>query len=381
MTQAAATRGREKSKVLRTTHTDDVLAELYRLGGGTIEQIGRLLGHLNPGRWKRETGPYNAAKRTLGLARQEGLVEVLPVHREWAGRSTRKAETFYRLRRERGGAGIVAGAVAAGVSFDKPAEALDHYARNWSGGGVLHAAHKVDYYLALLEGAALSGGVIGMDPEEVSGESHPSYPLVGWPFDDVDAAGRPRRRGARGTQKFHGQRNYARVVPDGEFACAFALEGDDHPSLECEYHVEIERRTKAGVVVDKVERYAGYWRRVLEDDGVLAVRPIIVVHHDPRRAARANPREGTGAPAMRNALHERLYASEHFAALDGEIRKRDPESNLGRMVLVCDWHEVADKGAFAPVYHAVAEYPEESDPWAVDLGAAAADRDGMLSWF
>lgn len=370
-----------RNRVSRTAHTEDVLGALYRLGGGTIDQVARLLDHLKPGRWESSTGAYDAAGRTLRMAHKEGLVESLPLHREWVGRTEGKAESFYRLRRYGSSPGIVQGAVAAGLAFDNPEKALDHYARHWSGGGVPHASHKVDYYLAVLDGAAASDGLIDVDPEEVYGESHPSYPLVGWPFGDVDAAGRPRKRGTRGTKNFTGERTYARVVPDGEFSCAFAVEGDTRPSLECDYYVEVERRTKAAVVADKVERYAGYWRRVLEDDGRLDVRPIVVVHHDPRRATRANPREGAGAPAMRNALHERLYRGGHFAALDAEIRKRDAESDLGRMVLICDWHEVATKGAFAAVYHAVGAYSTEPDPWTVDLGAAAADRAWTLSGF
>lgn len=364
-----------KSRVARTAHTDDVLAVLFRLGGGTIEQVAGLLWYLKPGRWESDDGAYEAAKRTLRLARQEGLVEVLPVHREWIGRTSGRAETFYRLRRERGGLGIIAGAVAAGVSFDEPDEALDLYARHWYGGGVLHASHKVDYYLALLDAAAASEGEASVDAAEVSGESHPSYPLVGWPFDDVDAAGRPRRRGSRGTKKFTGERKYARVVPDGEARVLYAATGSA-PRLACDYYVELERRHKTGVVEDKIQRYAGHWRRVIEDEGSLEVRPLVIVHHDERRSSRSNPREGAGAPAMRDALHARLVGgSGHFTELQRTIKSRDPYAALGRMVLVADWHDVLREGALGRVYHPVSPYPESKGGTLIDLRAAAWERD------
>lgn len=360
-----------KNRLKLTDHTDDVMAILYRLGGGTVEQVGAMLMHLDPERWEESgSGAHVAAQRTLRLLREQGLAEGVSLRRTWIGKTDGKPETFYRLRREGGGKGIVMGAQAA--QCVDATEALLHYRRAWSGGGIGHASMRVDYFSSVLDGARYPDAGAYVDPELVWSETHPSYPLVGGMLPDLDAAGQPRKRGSRGTAP--ARRIYSRLVPDGQFEVEFD-EGFSSP-----FYVEIERRTNARVVAEKVQRYAGRWLRVLKDEQVYEVRPLVIVHYDPRRARRARPAEGAGAHAMRDALRERLYGAGSFGELREALKTRDPFwEDLGRMVLVCDWHAVleAPQGAHAPgILYPIGAYPDDgTERWARRVGLYEAARE------
>ncbi|MDP9438924.1 MAG: hypothetical protein M3P49_09285 [Actinomycetota bacterium] len=351
-------RRRTRNRVATTDHSELVLGILYRMGGATVDQVASLMRHADPGRWSTHSAAYEAAKKTCRVLRENGYAEAVGLRRPWAGRTEGRPESFHRLRK--GGEGQVEGAIAAGAPGDK---ASINYRRIWSGGGVAHAAMRVDYVLSLLDGAEAAG--VDVDPDRTWSESHPSYPLVGSKLAPADAAGRKIKA------KVTARRIYERVVPDGE--CEIDFGGD-----VCPVYFEVERRTQSSVVADKIERYAGRWGRVLKDDGVLEARPVIVVHHDARRAQRANPKAGAGAPALASALETLLSSGQgqgHFASLQTEFLRRDEYASLGRMILVCSWDDVAAHGAHAPIYYPVSTYNEEGDAvLPVDLRMAAEER-------
>lgn len=185
---------------------------------------------------------------------------------------------------------------------------------------------------------------------------------------DLDAAGKPKKRGSRGTAP--ARRIYSRLVPDGQFEVEFE-EGFSSP-----YYLEVERRTNARLVAEKIERYCGRWLRVLQDEQVFEVRPLVIVHYDERRARRARPVAGAGAHEMRNALSSRLYGMEQFGSLRTELAARDNWTDLGRFVLVCDWHSVAEEGAHAPgILHPVGAFPDGSGEWAWQVGLMEAAQE------
>lgn len=374
---STARSGARKNLIRTTDSTEDVMALLYRLGGATVEQVGAMLCHLYAGRWEGN-GAFVVARRTLTILREQGLAEGIGIRREWMGRTHGRHETFHRLRKAGGGDGVVMGAVAAGEDGEK---ALQNYRRAWSGGGILHAAMRVDYFLELLDGAYEAGAKI--DPDIVRSETYEAYPLIGARLPDLDAAGEPRKRGARGTAR--ARRLYSRVVPDGEFHIKFNLACSD-------YYLEVERRTNARVVAEKVERYAGRWLRIMgggnpyaaiREDGLAPIneiRPLVILHHDHRRARRSNPREAAGAPALRDALRDRLYAGTgHFKMLQGVLERQNQYADPGKMVLVAGWDDVRAWGAYASVYHPVGCYAEEDGEWTVDLAATANERVRMVS--
>lgn len=288
-------RKRTKNRVATTDHAELVLGILYRVGGATVDQVAALMRHSDPERWASHRAAYEAAKKACRVLRENGRAEAVSLRRPWVGRTEGRPESFYRLRK--GGEGQVEGAIAAGAPGGK---ANFNYRRIWSGGGVAHAALRVDYILSLLDGAEDAGAYI--DPESGWAESHPAYPLVGSRLAPADAAGKKIK--AKSTAR----RIYERVVPDGQVEIEFG-EG------MCPYYFEVERRTNSSEVADKVERYAGRWLRVLKDDGVLEARPVIVVHHDERKARRVKPREGAGARAMTASLVDRLYGGSGTSRL------------------------------------------------------------------
>lgn len=353
------TRKRTKNRQATTDYREDVEGILYRVGGATVDQVGALLWHMYPDRWSTSGGgAYEAAKKTLRVMREESLAEVVGLRRTWMGKVNGRPESFYRLKK--GSEGITNGAHAVGAAGDK---ATFNYRRVWSGGGVPHAALRVDYLLCLLDGAEVAG--VDIDPESAWSETCPRYPLVGAKLVYADAAGKKL------DAKTNARRVYERVVPDGEVEIAF-------DGIPCPVYFEIERRTSAAIVADKIERYAGRWLRVLKDEGVIEARPIIVVHHDERRARRANPREGTGAPVMRAALRDILFGgSRRFAELQRTLKSRDPYASLGRMMLVADFHDVLREGALGRVYHSVSPYSERKGGTLIELRAAAEERDRL----
>lgn len=145
------------------------------------------------------------------------------------------------------------------------------------------------------------------------------------------------------------------------------------------FYVEIERRTNARVVAEKVQRYAGRWLRVLKDEQVYEVRPLVIVHYDPRRARRARPAEGLGR--MRCATPcESGCTARGAGELREALKTRDPFwEDLGRMVLVCDWHAVleAPQGAHAPgILYPIGAYPDDgTERWARRVGLYEAARE------
>jgi hypothetical protein len=354
-------RRRTRNRVATTDHSELVMGILYRVGGATVNQVAALMRHADPGRWATHSAAYEAAKNTCRVLRENGMAEAVGLRRTWAGRTEGRPESFHRLRK--GSEGQVEGAIAAGAPG---AKAAFNYRRIWSGGGVAHAALRVDYILALLDASEDAGAAI--DIETAWSESHPDYPLVGSRLAPEDAAGKKIKA------KTTARRIYERVVPDGQVEVGF-------DGLRCPLYFEIERRTNAGEVADKVERYAGRWLRVLKDDGVLEARPVVVVHHDERRALRANPRSGAGAAAMAEALVDRLYGGGgRFAALQAELEARDPYADLGRMILVCDYDDVARHGALSPVCYSVGVYAEDADA-PVGLAAAALERAELVKGY
>lgn len=362
-----------KNLIKTTDASEDVMSLLYRLGGATTEQIGTMLSYLYPDRWDG-SGSAVVARRTCKTLREQGLVEGINVRREWLGRLHGRPETFHRLRKAGGAEGITMGAVAAGEDGVK---AQINYRRAWSGGGIPHAAMRVDYFIELLEGSVAAGADV--DPEWLRSETFEAYPLVGARLPNLDAAGEPRKK-----SKGRSYREYSRVVPDGEFRIDF---GD----RSCSFYLEVERRTNARVVAEKVERYAGRWIRVLRGGNPYAgvgdapprvneIRPLVVVHYDHRRARRARPVAGAGAPVLRDALRDRLYSDGgHFAALQARLEQVDQYADLGRMILVVDWDDLRAQGAYAAIYHAVGAYAQEDGGWRVDLAAAARESQRVKS--
>lgn len=167
-------------------------------------------------------------------------------------------------------------------------------------------------------------------------------------------------------------------------------------TLECPCYVELERRTNAPVLADKLQRYSGHWLRVLESEGCFVLRPIVVVHFDVRPAKRRRPgggaqrlRQNVGAllypPGAREGSDERGEPDGNFAVLGETLGRHDPDADPGRMIVVCSWEEMLEFGPYNCDYYPVGGYPEgegvHDGGWTIDLSAAARERAAMVGEF
>ncbi len=154
--------------------------------------------------------------------------------------------------------------------------------------------------------------------------------------------------------------------------------------MECPFYVELERRTSAPAVADKLQRYCGHWLRILESHGRCEVRPILVVHYDTRPARKR--REGAGAGALRDNLRKLLHehAGGHFDALNAKLRERHENADVGRLIAICSWEELYVSGVFGPRYHPLGVHaPEdggvEEGGERVTLHALARERGRLVA--
>ncbi len=207
-------RKKTKNRRKATDYSDMVLTILFRQAGGTADQVARWMLQLTDDFDYRKTDSYRAAleaaRRTLRTMREAGQVEALSIRPAWASTSRGRRVDYYRLRRESDS--IVEAAVLCGVDGTK---AKEYYARPWSGGGHVHAAHRADVHLLLLEEAEGEED-IEIDPETCTCETYERYPLTGAKLPVVDAAGEDLTH-----LRNNAKRKYARVVPDGEFIVIF----------------------------------------------------------------------------------------------------------------------------------------------------------------
>ncbi len=170
-------------------------------------------------------------------------------------------------------------------------------------------------------------------------------------------------------------------------------------SIECPFYVELERRTDAPELADKLRRYSGHWLRLLEGMGRFELRPILVVHFDTRPAKRRRP--GSGAKKLAENVAELLYPPKtsegdhtdgrgdpegNFALLRETLRKIDEHADPGRMILMCSWEELMRVGPYASDYFPVGCYPEDEEGvyeegWTIELSAAARERAAMIGTF
>ncbi len=174
-------------------------------------------------------------------------------------------------------------------------------------------------------------------------------------------------------------------------------------SIECPVYVELERRTNAPVLTDKLQRYSGHWLRLLESCGRFELRPIVVVQFDTRPAKRR--RKGSGAMKLRENVGDLLYPPKtreddhtdgigdptgHFAVLQETLRKMDEHgehADPGRMILMCSWEEMLREGPYKSDYYPVGGYPADEEEgvyeegWTIDLSAAARERAAMIGAF
>ncbi len=219
-TKTEQKRRRKKTKNRRpaTDHSDLVLTILYRQAGGTADQVARWMLQMTDdfdyGRTDSYRAALEAARRALRTMREAGQVEALSVRTTWmkgkrGGKPGRRVD-YYRLRRE--GDSIIEAAVLCGVDGTL---AKRHYARPWSGGGHVHAAHRADLQLLFVEEAEHEEG-IEVDPERCTCETREEYPLIGAKLATVDAAGED----ITGLRK-NARRKYASVVPDAEIVVAW----------------------------------------------------------------------------------------------------------------------------------------------------------------
>ncbi len=155
-------------------------------------------------------------------------------------------------------------------------------------------------------------------------------------------------------------------------------------SIECPYYLELERKTDAPAVVDKLQRYCGRWLRLLESrKSTFEIRPIVIVHYDTRPAKKR--RVGAGAPALRDNLSTLLYgdAEGHFDGLNARLRERYEYADIGRLVATSSWEEMYDSGVFGARYFPLNGYnPDddgvEDDGKRVTLYALARERERLL---
>ncbi len=154
-------------------------------------------------------------------------------------------------------------------------------------------------------------------------------------------------------------------------------------TLECPVYIELERRTNAPAVADKLQRYCGRWWRILNSHGRIEVRPLIVVHHDTRPAKKR--RAGAGAPALRDNLSALLYgdADGHFEALNAKLRERQAYADVGRLIATCSWEQIYASGVFGARYYPLKGHdPEncgvEEGGKRVTLYALARERERLL---
>lgn len=349
-------RKKTKNRIATTDYTEPVSAFLYRLGGCTLEQAGRWLWLYLPDNFDTEEAAREAAGRTLRVMREQGQVEVISTRRLWLGDLKRhgRRENFFRLAKARAGAAIIEGAVAAD---EDPAKALKAYGRPWKSGGIDHCSHRADLYLLMAEVASGRDDVV-VDPEVMHSETYRDFQFFGAKLPELDNGGEKLKL------KVNARRKYEEVTPDGEFLAEFL-----HPSgtgwLSCPFLLELERRTNAGKVEEKLQKIAGYWLRHLEKFKENRIRPIIVVHHDTREARVKGRKEGTGVIRMVDSLHELLFKRKgHFKDLDAYLRKhyQTDEYELGRFVLLTEWDWVYDwTDPFGVRYLPLSPYPAEGD--------------------
>ncbi len=155
-------------------------------------------------------------------------------------------------------------------------------------------------------------------------------------------------------------------------------------TLECPFYLELERRTNATAVADKLQRYSGRWLRILESHGRFEARPILVVHYDTRPAKKR--RSGSGASALRETLSALLYgdADGHFDALNVRLRERYEYADVGRLVATCSWEELYARGVFGAHYYPLGghdpdDYGVEEQGKRITLYALARERERLLA--
>lgn len=157
-------------------------------------------------------------------------------------------------------------------------------------------------------------------------------------------------------------------------------------AIELPAYIELERATRPARVVGKLQRYSGRYLRML-DEKRCVIRPIVIVHHDPRSDwRRGEKKPGAGAHHLSMSLTEALYSSipkesddgdadakaaptptaeergvaaaggdlrahsDHFTALYWRLKSIDQSLDLGRIVLVMDWAALRAQGMAAYGY-------------------------------
>ncbi len=383
-----------KNRLAATDYATTISAFLYRLGGCTLEQAAHWLMLYLPGQFPTESAALEAARRTLQVMREQRQVEVISIRRLWSGKRTGRRENFYRLSTARSGAAIVEGAIAA---EEDPAKALGAYRRVWKSGGIDHAAHRSDLYLLLADDVE-GREDINVDPERMISETHRDFPYYGAKAELRDNGGE------KITLKKNARRKYEEVTPDGEWWGEFSFGvGDRVQTIECPYLLELERRTNAGKVEEKIQKIAGYWHRWIDfkelDLRENKIRPVVIVHHDTREARVRGRREGGGAYGLRAAIYDRLFYTGsdgriyrhqrgHFAKLDELLVERFgmPFGSLGNFFIFAAWEGLYAHGPFSLQYLPVYEYITEGtfahhvseDGWTCDLAAAALMHEALV---
>lgn len=135
-------------------------------------------------------------------------------------------------------------------------------------------------------------------------------------------------------------------------------------AIHCPLYLELERRTSPARLVSKVERYCGYYLRVLKDEARCVVRSVLIVHHDPRSDHWRARASGSGAEALRWRIKSELESSSgataHYRALDERLMEMDRTLDIGRMFVLVDWRALRELDFGAPLFP-VSSYPSESE--------------------
>lgn len=228
----------------------DLMRIMYRVGGGTANQLGAFLSRERPEVFGSRKDPLassiKVAQEELPSLRKAGLLKSLGVWREHAvgPRTTGRPEELYYLV----GEGIAWGGSQNGVT-DR-AEAVESYKYHQLPLRPEHAAYRNDIYLRMLEDSEHANDV-EMRVGDLWGESFSDYPYP------VGRYAEPSE-GSEMTAKRARRRRFEWLYPDGRVGITF------DGVLVSGFDVEAERESGAREAARKMDRYAGYWARLYE---------------------------------------------------------------------------------------------------------------------
>lgn len=244
---------RPKGHMAYGDHGRRLLSIMYRLRGGTVDDLSEHLALEDPELDRRDDAGLllcrHTVYRTLTMMREQRLVESIALPRfkkdgdvklnfaskVRASARVGKPRNFYQLASK----GQVVGASYSGEDYRRAA--LKGYARHGGENRIHHARRRNFILWSLADAAARSSGKVSVRHAAVWGESHPSFPLFS------------------GLLPKTSKRRYESCEPDAYVPVCW------ENGLASAFFFEVETEVRTKIVADKLDRYAAHALRAHEE--------------------------------------------------------------------------------------------------------------------